>query len=361
MNISENSILSPDAEMPKAAVAVSVVIPFFNAEKTLKRCINSLLALPSDSFEVILVNNNSTDDSPQVAQTAAKRYPQRFIYAEEKKRGPVFARNRGAGLARGEILAFIDADCLVEPDWLPQLLRSFEDPQTGAVAGRVSGQGGRTVFDKFHALFTFRGPRRPQVYRRFTLISGGFPTANLAVRKEVFQRTGGFDPSLKFFAEDYDLCARIYREGFHIRYNPEAIVSHIHRNSLAGTWKQSYGFGTGHALLLRRHFKRRLIIELPRCCFESEKLPLRAWIDLASADKKLIGLLTVSLFWWPLMGLTALYLAFLFREMQTRIKADQMTSSRQETWALVFLLFFKSFAMTLGRIDGALRNRVLCF
>ncbi|MEW6673843.1 MAG: glycosyltransferase [Thermodesulfobacteriota bacterium] len=351
----------PDDEIPSATVAVSVIIPFFNAEKTLASCIQSLQALQADNFEVILVNNNSTDASPSVAQTATQQDPQRFFYEEEKCQGPVFARNRGAGRARGDILAFIDADCLVRPDWLPELLRSFENARVGAVAGRISGYGGRTVYDKFHALFTFRGPQQPQVYSRFTLIRGGFPTANLAVRGKLFQRIGGFDPSLKIlYAEDYDLCARIYREGFHIRYNPEAVVDHIHRNSLVSTWKQSYGFGTGHAVLLKKHFKRRLILELPRCLYETEKIPVRAWVDLASADKKLMGLLALALVWWPLVGLTPVYLIYLFREIKSRTTADGMTSGRAETWALVFLLLFKSLAMTLGRIDGALKNRVLC-
>lgn len=343
-------------------VTVSVIVPFFNAEKTLTSCINALLRLEGRDFEVLLIDNNSTDGSATVARTVAEQHPERFYYCTETRQGPVFARNHGAALARGEILAFIDADCLVQPAWLSEMVRAFEDPRIGAVAGKIGSHDAATVFDKFHALFTFRGPRNAQTFNRFALTNGGFPTANLAVRKEIFQRIGGFDPALNLLAgEDYDLCARIYREGFHIRYEPTVEVDHIHRNSLTGTWKQSYIFGTGHALLLKKLFKNKFILELPGYSFESEKPALRAWINLASADKKLIGLLALTLIWWPLSSMTVFYLLYLFQQIKQRSAKDHIKVTSVEIWALVFLLFLKSAAMTMGRIDGALKNRILCF
>jgi len=199
------------------------------------------------------------------------------------------------------------------------------------------------------------------MYDEFNLVGGGFPTANFTIRKSLFQKIGGFDEALPIYSEDYDLCARIYATGQKIQYNKEVKVFHRHRQGLSSTWRQSYGFGTGHATLLKKHFSRMVIIEAPRFRYISQGWPLRAWLDIASADKKLALSLILSGIWWPFSSILILYLILLYRDVGLRTKKDQIGADFFEKWGMVFLLLFKSLAITSGRLTSSFRQGVLCF
>ncbi|MDD5100974.1 MAG: glycosyltransferase [Syntrophales bacterium] len=340
---------------------ISVVVPVFNSEKTVAACLESLYGQTCKPLEVIVVDNGSTDGTEAIIMEMMHRFKDiPAQYLRETRQGPSFARNRGAFQARGEIIAFLDADCIADSSWLDRLSRSFDRVEIGAVAGSVIGFDRETTIGKFHALFTLRALPSSRLFHEFNLVSGGFPAANLTIRSTLFRSLGGFDEKLPFFAEDHDLCARIYQSGVQIFFNKDAIVYHQHRQSLQTTWWQSYGFGTGHATLLKKHFQRMLIIEMPRWRYLSRRWPLRAWLDIAAADKKFIlGLLLTSL-WPPFLAILALYLILLYRNLGQRLAQDQIEADYREKWALVFLLLFKSLAMTCGRWRGSLAQGVLC-
>jgi O-antigen biosynthesis protein len=340
---------------------ISVVIPVFNAEKTIEACLASLHKQSLKPLEIIVVDNHSTDETKDIVLNIIRDHREvRTYYRLEVRKGPSFARNRGAYETRGEIIAFMDADCIADPSWLLRLSESFYRSKVGAVAGGIIGFDKKTVIGKFHALFTMRALPSSRLFYEFSLISGGFPTANFSIRNELFRTLGGFDEAIPIYAEDYDLCARICESGAQIYFDREAIVFHQHRQSLQTTWKQSYGFGTGHATLLKKHFPRILLIELPRFRYISKRLPLRAWVDMASADKKLIMALILSIIWWPFSLVLLVYLILLYRDMDDRIKKEGFEAAFFEKWCMVFLLFFKSTAMTMGRLMGSFRHGVLC-
>jgi GT2 family glycosyltransferase len=205
-----------------------------------------------------------------------------------------------------------------------------------------------------------RGLSEPKTFSEFTLVRGGFPTANLAVRKTLINSLGGFDENMKIYSEDYDLCARIYKAGFLIRYEPCAVVYHKHRNTLKGTWVQSFGFGKGHPVLLKTHFKSMVILGLPGFEYQSKKWLLRMWLDFKGADKKLLTLIAVGIFYWPAAILIPAYLLYLLLDMRRHLSRNRLNASLIDTCHLVFLLIFKSSALSAGRIIGSLRNGVLC-
>jgi len=343
-------------------IEISVVVPFFNAEDTILYCLDGIKNQKLKPLEVILVDNNSSDNSANmVKQFIAQNGIENIHYFFEKKQGPSYARNCGVNHANGDIIAFTDSDCIPDPNWLNGILTAFTDPQIGAVAGRIVGYQGESLLDKFHAMFTLKGLDKNQTFSDFTLVKGGFPTANLAVRKDVFNHIGGFDGFMKTYGEDYDLCARIYHAGFRIQYTFDAVVYHKHRSTLKGTWIQSFGFGIAHALLLKKHFNQMVIIDLPRYQYLSQKWSVHMWIDLAGADKKVAGLILLSIMWWPLSILLISYLLYLFTDMESRLRHNGLKARFLGKWQLVFLLFFKSAAITMGRIIGSLQNKVLCF
>ena len=177
---------------------------------------------------------------------------------EQPKTGASAARNTGIRAAKGDIVAFTDADCCPDPTWLENLVTSFDDPDIGAVAGRVVGASGTTLLELFSSLYTLRLPDQPSRHREWTPRSGGFPTANFSVRRALADELGGFDENVVIYGEDYDFCARIYGVGASVVYRPEALVVHHHRASLGGMTKQAFGFGRGHAYLFETARSRSL-------------------------------------------------------------------------------------------------------
>src|SRR5262249_39548144 len=119
------------ARNPSEPPLISVIVPVRDGESTIGDCLDSILATsyPDERREIVAADNASTD-SPAV-QIRAR--PARYLH--EPQRGVSRARNRGIAESRSEILAFIDADCLAEPQWLTELVRPFEDPEVGGVAG----------------------------------------------------------------------------------------------------------------------------------------------------------------------------------------------------------------------------------
>ena len=340
---------------------ISVVIPAYNTAGTIKACLLSLFKQSLLPFEIIVVNNNSTDNTKDLVLQildAQKDIPSCCL--DEIRQGPSYARNCGAARTRGDVIAFIDADCIADPSWLARLSESFSSPDIGAVAGSIIGYDKGTTIGKFHAVFTMKDLPESRMFHEFNLVSGGFPTANLSTRKQVFEAICGFDEALPIYSEDYDLCARIYKAGFGIYYNKDVKVFHHHRQSLASTWRQSFGFGTGHATLLKKHFRRMVIVEIPRWRYISKRWPLRAWLDIASADKKFMLCVVLFSIWSPFSLFLLLYLILLYRNMGYRVKKEHVEADFGEKWAMIFLLLFKSLAITVGRIRGSFTHGVLC-
>lgn len=344
----------------KEKPAISVVVPFYDAEQTLQLCLEAIEAQTVKPGEIILVDNKSEDNSSEIVRKFISEKKRLYKCFWEGKKGPSSARNRGYRESKEDVIVFTDSDCIPDEKWIERISQEFEDPDVKAVAGKIKGYLGKSLFDRFHSLFTLKSPEKTVEVNEFTLVSGGFPAANLALRKEVFDAIGGFDESFQFFGEDYDLCARIYAAGFQIIYLPDAIVYHKHRNSLKATWNQGFGFGTGHPKLLKKHFNRLTIIDFPKFRFLTQRLPLRIWFDLAGADKKLILIIILSILWEPATILLPGYFLYLFFDICSHLKKNGLNARFLEKWQLIFILLFKSIALTAGRIRGSVQNRIFC-
>ncbi len=347
--------------MTSACPSVSVVVPVLNAGRTLARCLDSLAQLDPGPQEILVVDNGSTDESRAIAERfAVSQHAVSVRVIDAPRRGASIARNAGVRQAVGAVIAFTDADCAPERSWLAHLTRPFGDPRTTAVAGRVVGHTGQSLLEVFSSLYTLQSPEQPQVHREFTPLSGGFPTANLAIRRERFVALNGFDEQVAIYGEDYDLCARIYAEGGQIVYEPAAAVWHYHRTSLRALLKQAFGFGRSHAYVIRKHCPRGLWIDLPRRSLVWPESPVRGWLNLTSADKKLAALVAVSALSPRLAWAAVLYVAWLAWQAGRRTTWRHAASSPVASLGLACLLLVKSGAMTAGRWSGSLQYRVWC-
>jgi glycosyltransferase involved in cell wall biosynthesis len=202
---------------------LSIIVPVYNGAKTISSCIQHVqnIDYPREEYEIIIVDNNSDDDTRDIIQT----YDVKYLF--EKKKGPGAARNLGARKARGEILGFIDSDCLVGRTWAREVEKSFIDGNVAAVVG-LPDHTRRSTDDLMHSIDYQKYWEREQ--------SSGKPLhkicgANCAIRKEVFLELGGFDEDLLCF-QDIELGFRIVENGYSIEYNPNLRVKHISLDTL---------------------------------------------------------------------------------------------------------------------------------
>lgn len=177
--------------MTHSQVRLSVIVPFCNERRYLRMCAESLLAQTLDpgSFEIIFVDNNSTDDGASVV----KGNP-RIQVLSEKKPGSYAARNAAILRAKGEILAFTDADCVASPDWLEKILNAFLSTGVGIVVGhRSAPPGGRALQ---YAMDYEKEKARYIATSGVAEIMFGH-TNNMAVRRELFDRVGLFPERIR--------------------------------------------------------------------------------------------------------------------------------------------------------------------
>lgn len=227
--------------------SISVIIPVYNRPHDITTCLDSLLKLdyPKDKLEIIVVDDASTDETPDIVS----HYPVNMIRNKENRQAP-YCRNLGAETARGEILAFIDSDCLADRTWLRELVPAFKDSKIAAVGGIVESYYHTRALDRYEqvrsSLKMGLWPKRSASNNPFFYV----PSCNLLVYRDVFLQAGGFDESL-VVGEDVDLCWRIRHQGFHIDYQPAGRIFHKHRNRIAAFCKRRFDYGTSEPLLNR--------------------------------------------------------------------------------------------------------------
>ena len=220
----------PAGNSPGISPGISVVVPHLNQPDLLEICLASLAAqtLPADRFEVIVVDNGSE----RLPEAEVAHYPfARLVLEPEPGPGP--ARNRGIALARADVIAFLDSDCIADPRWLENFLATFAaHPETGILGGRV---------------MIFAAGPRPNIAEAFDLVYGirqevtiarhrFAATANLAVRREVFDKVGLFAGLA--VSEDMEWGQRADAAGWPTRLAEGALVRHPARDSMAALRKQ---------------------------------------------------------------------------------------------------------------------------
>ena len=224
-----------DAEWPR----VSVVVCTYNGSRTIRDCMEGLMRLEYPDFEVIVVNDGSTDRTAQIVS----EYPFRLISTEN--RGLSAARNTGMLAATGEIVAYTDDDAWPDPHWLQYLAHSFKKYGFAGVGGlNVPPAGDGSIAD-----CVANAPGGPVHVLLSDHVAEHIPGCNMAFRHEVLQEVGGCDPLYRVAGDDVDLCWRVQQAGGTLGFHPAALVWHHRRNSLKAYWRQQQGYGKAEALL----------------------------------------------------------------------------------------------------------------
>jgi cellulose synthase/poly-beta-1,6-N-acetylglucosamine synthase-like glycosyltransferase len=228
---------------------VSVIVPIYNGEKDIPPLIDCLAkqSYPRQLVEYILVDNNSSDRTAELLGKAAQeqRGLKLIILSENHIQSSYAARNKGIKSSRYPFLAFTDADCRPEPQWLTELIQPFKDPNIGLVAGEIAALTGSTWLENYAERRHFMSPK-------FLLEHSFCPygqTANLAIRREAFQKVGLFRPYLTT-GGDADICWRVQQQtDWQLTYAPEAIIYHRHRSTLEELRGQLKRYGRSNRYL----------------------------------------------------------------------------------------------------------------
>lgn len=222
---------------------VSVVVCTYNGGRTLDQCLQSLGELDYPDYEVIVVDDGSTDNTSEILQG----FP--GVQAiRQANQGLSVARNVGLQAATGEIVAYTDDDCFADPDWLTHLVYQLERTDAAGVGGP-----NLTPEDGWLASCVAASPGQPTHVLISDQVAEHIPGCNMAFRKEALLTVNGFDPIFRKAGDDVDLCWRLQQSGRWITFAPGAFVWHHRRQSPRSYLKQQAGYGEAEGLLYFKH------------------------------------------------------------------------------------------------------------
>jgi glycosyltransferase involved in cell wall biosynthesis len=211
---------------------VSIIIPTLNHAKYLKNALTSVQSqsFPKDAYEVIVVDNNSTDETPEIVAELNTTGEKEVIYVKEPNIGLHNARHAGAKVAQGEILAYTDDDAICYPNWLSELIRAYSNPEVGCAGGKILPK------------WEVEPPKWVERYQDYlSLLDWGDEIkelktvdiygCNFSIRKSVLFEVGGFNPEA--FGDiwlgdgETGLLRKVLNADYKIVYTPKAIVWHV--------------------------------------------------------------------------------------------------------------------------------------
>ena len=254
-------------QAPATWPSVSIIIPSRNRAQQLERCLRALCALdyPVACLEILVVDDASTDETGTMLQGLIQECEAEGrtlrVVRHTSQQGVAKSRNTGAQAAQYGLLAYIDSDCVASPGWLTELVPAFRQADVAAVGGMIRAYERESMLGRYEDIRSslFMGVRPQQVSIEGPLMY--LPTANLLVRREMWQQIGGFAPLT--FGEDVDFCRRLLATKARILYLPEGIVYHDYRTQVWPFLKIRASYASAEAALLRRYPEERRVLLLP--------------------------------------------------------------------------------------------------
>jgi glycosyltransferase involved in cell wall biosynthesis len=262
---------------------ISVVVPFHGAERYIEACVTALVNqdYPRNRFEMIFVDNNSTDRSAEIV----RRHPAATLLSEPKP-GAYAARNRGVAAAAGAIIGFTDADCVPAPGWLRAIAEAMSDPRVDLILGRRLNavEGGAMAlladYEAAKAAYVFSSRRRELYY--------GY-TNNMAVRRTVFDRSGPFLEWMR--GADTVFVDRVVNASSvdGVRYVPGMIVRHLEIGSVVSWLAKRYIYGRSWRLSAAEADRRPLGADDRRRIFQDVTRAHSYSVAQSTALRALLG------------------------------------------------------------------------
>jgi O-antigen biosynthesis protein len=222
--------------------AVTVVICSRNGGRTIKQSIEHALKLDYPRYDILVIDDGSTDNTAQIAA----QFPVRLI--SQPNAGLSVARNVGWQKSESDVIAYLDDDAYPDPHWLQYLVH-------GLITGKHVGVGGPNLLPRDDGMISQcvdRSPGGPTHVLLTDTVAEHVPGCNMAFWRTSLQSVGGFDAQFRIAGDDVDICWKLQRDGGTIGFAPAALVWHHRRNSVRAFWKQQRLYGRAEAMLERK-------------------------------------------------------------------------------------------------------------
>lgn len=233
--------------------SISVVVCTHNGARTLEECLSHATQVDYPNYEVIVVDDGSTDSSAEIAERTGVRL------IRVKNGGLSSARNIGWQQASGEVVAYLDDDAYPDRDWLTYLANTFLETDFVGVGGpNIPPAGDGMVADAVGY-----APGGPSHVLLDDTVAEHIPGCNMAFRRAHLEAIGGFDARFRVAGDDVDICWRLQDRGWKLGFSPAAVVWHHRRASVGAYWRQQKGYGKAEALLERKWPQKYNVIGHP--------------------------------------------------------------------------------------------------
>lgn len=314
---------------------ISIIIPAYNAEKTLDICLTALKNQDTTApYEVIVVDDGSVDNTAVIAQNHNA-----ILLKTPSNSGAATARNIGIKAAKGDILCFTDADCIPDPNWLSEMIKPFTDPQIVGCKGVYRNNQLELVArfvqieyeDKYDLLYQSE-------YIDF------IDTYSAAYRAKILRQHRGFDERI-FYVEDQELSFRLAADHCKMVFQPSAIVGHFHSNTLYGYVRKKFMIG---------YWKSQIIRRFPERAIKDSHTPQVLKVQIILTALILMSLAVSIIFPLALVLCLALTVGFVVTTLPFVKKA--WPKDKAVAFASPFLLFARALGLGFGTARGFLQR-----
>ncbi|MCG2712806.1 MAG: glycosyltransferase [Candidatus Omnitrophica bacterium] len=346
--------------------SITLIVPFYNAQQTILLCLESIfnqLMLPD---QIILVDNVSTDNTVSRINKfiKEKNAAKKILILSERKKGPAAARNKALSYAQTDLIAFADADCILSNNWIEKILNHYEvNSKLRIITGKTYGYLPGNIIGKFMALeWYWIDRKRKKICSKESKISlkDCALFRNSAYKAEVFDEVGMLDERFSFAGEDTDFRVRLMKKNIDIFFDSELKVFHKDRSRLKQILKQIFLYGLAHPMIIKKHFPNTLIIEAPfldRVSFENS--PITGWVKISFLYILILGMAIFVCFTQNYFIL-AVIPVYIYVKIHNSLKKTDIETSFVERIVIVVLFLLRRMLFVLGKLDGSIKNRVIC-
>lgn len=342
------------------AFKVSVIVPVRDGEATIVECLDSLASQTKRPDEIIVVENGSRDETVfLVKQWIVAHSDLHTLLVMESQKGPSAARNRGMKVAKGDLLAFLDADCVAPSDWLQRISQEMRQG-VGAVGGPYRNHPSVSPLEKYAAMSWFFGNGHEVLSLSNPFVSRFLLGGNMALLRRYLEEAGGFDERLRA-GEDLELSFRLKKGGVRMKSISHLAVTHKIRSSFVKGMGRAFRHGILQSRIAGSHFRKSFTLSF----FEKSwvfPFPFTVAIEAVSLTK-IVFLLFLLGYWRPLWGIGLLGVLTLLWETKMVIHLTRLEERVSFRDGVAISLGWASsrMAMETGRWVGSLRYGVFCF
>jgi len=291
---------------------VTIIVPVYNEGAVIESALRSLLALDYPAYDILVVDDGSTDDTFAIASRLAGRRGNVTLRVVQKKNGgKAAALNAGIALARTPYVLCMDGDSRLAPDTLRHAMRHFADDRVAAVAGNVKVVNRNNIWTRLQALEYIEGLNMPRRAQGFLRVVNIIPGPIGIFRRDVLRSVGGYDTDT--FAEDADLTLKIVTAGWHIVYEARAVAWTEAPEHFLDLIKQRYRWTRGILQALRKRASWRVarasdmtvVLSLAMMAFEAVVWPTISVLGGVTFAIAVLGVGVTQgiLYWWMLLTL----------------------------------------------------------